>query len=209
MPLSKEEDGARYIDLSAFGLEGDAAKYLFVRRDGTSLYTTRDIAYHLNKMGRCDIAIDLIGEDHKLSFLRLKAALKLMGVQWEPETIFYAFVNLPEGRMSTRKGRGVYLDDLIDEAIERAYAEVAKRRDDLSEAKKREIAETNGIGAGRDNNVRVQAGETIMFRWGGALNFEGNSAPFLQDPHAPPCNIPPKAGARPSGDPRVPRHPPE
>ena len=209
MPLSKEEDGARYIDLSAFGLEGDAAKYLFVRRDGTSLYTTRDIAYHLNKMGRCDIAIDLIGEDHKLSFLRLKAALKLMGVQWEPETIFYAFVNLPEGRMSTRKGRGVYLDDLIDEAIERAYAEVAKRREDLSEAKKREIAETIGIGAVRYNIVRVQAEKSILFRWEEALNFEGNSAPFLQYAHARACSILAKADARRSGDPRLLVHPQE
>src|SRR3989475_4839216 len=68
IPLSKEEGGAHYLDLSAFGLAGDAAKYLFVRRDGTSLYTTRDIAYHLNKMGRCDVAIDIVGEDHKLSF---------------------------------------------------------------------------------------------------------------------------------------------
>src|SRR5207244_8887125 len=65
MPLSKEEGGAHYLDLSAFGLEGDAAKYVFVRRDGTSLYTTRDIAYHLNKMGRCDVAIDIVGEDRK------------------------------------------------------------------------------------------------------------------------------------------------
>src|SRR3989454_1056341 len=147
IPLSKEEGGAHYLDLSAFGLEGDAAKYVFVRRDGTSLYTTRDIAYHLNKMGRCDVAIDIVGEDHKLSFQRLKAAFQLMGIDWAPETIFYAFVNLPEGRMSTRKGRVVYLDDLIDEAVDRAYAEVTKRREDLPEAKKREIAETIGVQA--------------------------------------------------------------
>src|SRR6059036_2378890 len=209
MPLSKEEDGARYIDLSEFGLEGDAAKYLFVRRDGTSLYTTRDIAYHLNKMGRCDIAIDLIGEDHKLSFLRLKAALKLMGVQWEPETIFYAFVNLPEGRMSTRKGRGVYLDDLIDEAIERAYAEVTKRRDDLPEAKKREIAETIGIAAVRYNIVRVQAEKAITFRWEEALSFEGNSAPFLQYAHARACSILAKADGHAPSDLRLLVHPQE
>src|SRR5438132_309075 len=157
MPLGKEEDGARYLDLTGFGLEGDAAKYFFVRRDGTSLYTTRDIAYHLNKMGRCDIAIDVIGEDHKLSFQRLKAAFQLMGIDWAPETIFYAFVNLPEGRMSTRKGRVVYLDDLIDEAIDRAYAEVAKRREDLPEARKREIAQTIGVGAVRYNIVRPPA----------------------------------------------------
>src|SRR6266498_4194032 len=61
MPQSREEDGARYVDLSAFGLEGDSAKYVFVRKDGTSLYTTRDIAYHLNKKERCDLAIDVLG----------------------------------------------------------------------------------------------------------------------------------------------------
>src|SRR5207302_1463453 len=189
MPLSKEEDGAHYIDLSSFGLEGDAAKYVFVRKDGTSLYTTRDIAYHLNKMARCDLAINILGEDHKLTFQRLKSAFSLMGIDWAPETIFYAFVNLPEGRMSTRKGRVVHLDDLIDEALDRAYVEVSKRRTDLSEAQKREIAETNGISAVRYNIVRVQAEKAITFRWEEALNFEGNSSPFVQYAHARACSI--------------------
>ncbi len=209
MPLSKEEDGAHYLDLSAFGLEGDSAKYVFVRRDGTSLYTTRDIAYHLNKMGRCDVAIDVIGEDHKLSFQRLKAAFQLMGIDWAPETIFYAFVNLPEGRMSTRKGRVVYLDDLIDEAIDRAYAEVTKRREDLPEAKKREIAETIGVAAVRYNMVRVQSEKAITFRWEEALSLEGNSAPFLQYAHARACSILAKAGAHDAADPRLLVHPQE
>jgi arginyl-tRNA synthetase len=209
MPLAKEEEGAHYVDLSGFGLEGDSAKYFFVRRDGTSLYTTRDIAYHMDKMDRCDVAIDIVGEDHKLSFQRLKAAFRLMGIDWSPETIFYAFVNLPEGRMSTRKGRVVYLDDLIDEAIDRAYIEVAKRRDDLSEPKKREIAETIGIAAVRYNIVRVQAEKAITFRWEDALNFEGNSAPFLQYAHARACSILAKADARRSGDPRLLVHPQE
>lgn len=203
MPLAKEEEGAHYVDLSEFGLEGDAAKYFFVRRDGTSLYTTRDIAYHLNKMGRCDVAIDVIGEDHKLSFQRLKAAFKLMGIDWAPETIFYAFVNLPEGRMSTRKGRVVHLDDLIDEAIDRAYSEVSKRREDLSEARRNEIAETIGVGAVRYNIVRVQAEKAITFRWEDALNFEGNSAPFLQYAHARACSILTKANGLGDGDPRL------
>ncbi len=196
MSLSREEDGARYIDLSAFGLEGDAAKYVFVRRDGTSLYTTRDIAYHLNKKERCDVAIDVLGEDHKLTFQRLKAAFQLMGIDWAPETIFYAFVTLPEGRMSTRKGLVVYLDDLLEEALDRAYAEVAKRREDLSEERKRAIAETIGIGAVRYNIVRVQAEKAILFRWEDALNFEGNSAPFLQYAHARACSILAKAKGR-------------
>jgi arginyl-tRNA synthetase len=208
-PLTQEEDGARYVDLSAFGLTGEAAKYLVVRRDGTSLYTTRDIAYHLNKKGRCDVAINVLGEDHKLTFQRLKAAFRLMEVEWAPETIFYAFVNLPEGRMATRKGRVVYLDDLIDEALDRAYAEVAKRRPDLPEAKKRDIADTIGISAVRYNIARVQAEKAITFRWEEALNFEGNSAPFLQYAHARACSILAKAGADAPGEPALLVHPQE
>jgi len=209
MPLSKEEDGAHYIDLSSFGLEGDAAKYVFVRKDGTSLYTTRDIAYHLNKMARCDLAINILGEDHKLTFQRLKSAFSLMGIDWAPETIFYAFVNLPEGRMSTRKGRVVHLDDLIDEALDRAYVEVSKRRTDLSEAKKREIAETIGISAVRYNIVRVQAEKAITFRWEEALNFEGNSSPFVQYAHARACSILAKSNGSGRADRRLLVHPQE
>src|SRR2546425_5366990 len=209
MPLSKEEDGAHYIDLSSFGLEGDAAKYVFVRRDGTSLYTTRDIAYHLNKRARCDLAINIVGEDHKLTFQRLKAAFRLMGIDWAPETIYYAFVNLPEGRMSTRKGRVVHLDDLIDEALDRAYLEVSKRRTDLSEARKREIAGTIGISAVRYNIVRVQAEKAITFRWEEALNFEGNSSPFLQYAHARACSILAKSSGSGRADHRLLVHPQE
>ncbi len=209
MPLSREEGGAHYLDLSSLGLEGDAAKYFFVRKDGTSLYTTRDIAYHLDKMRRCDVAINVLGEDQKLTFQRLKAAFRLMGIDWAPETVFYAFVSLPEGKMSTRKGRVVNLDDLIDEAVELAYREVSKRREDLPESRKREIAEFVGIGAVRYNLVRVQAEKRIVFRWEEALNFEGNSAPFLQYAHARACSILEKAGVRTQGDARLLVHPQE
>jgi len=209
LPLSKEEDGAHYLDLSSFGIEGDAAKYFFVTRRGTSLYTTRDIAYHLGKMSRCDRAINVLGEDQKLSFLRLKATFQLMGIDWAPETIYYAFVSLPEGRMSTRKGIVVYIDDLMEEATDRAYAEVSRRREDLSEERKLAIAETIGIGALRYNLVRVQAEKAITFRWEEALSFEGNSAPFLQYAHARACSILAKGGDAGPGEPRLLVHPQE
>jgi arginyl-tRNA synthetase len=209
LPLSKEEDGGHYLDLSASGIEGDAAKYFFVTRHGTSLYTTRDIAYHLRKKERADVAINVLGEDQKLSFLRLKATFRLMGIDWAPETIFYAFVSLPEGRMSTRKGRVVYIDDLIEEARDRAYEEVSRRRPDLSEERKAAIAETIGLGALRYNIVRVQAEKGITFRWEEALNFEGNSAPFLQYAHARACSILAKAGPDAPGEARLLLHPEE
>ena len=200
LPISREEDGAHYLDLASFGLEGDIAKYFFVKRDGTSLYTTRDIAYHLDKMARCDVAINVLGEDQKLSFQRLKATFQLMGIEWSPETLFYAFVNLPEGRMSTRKGRVVYLDELLEEAVDRARGEVARRREDLPEDRRAEIAEIIGLGAMRYNIVRVQAEKSITFRWEEALNFEGNSAPFLQYAHARASSILAKAGDRIPGE---------
>ena len=87
--------------------------------------------------------------------------------------------------MSTRKGRVVYLDDLIDECIERAYEEVKKRREqDLSEKQMRQIAEVVGIGSLRYNIIKVQPEKDIVFRWEDALNFEGNAVPFIQYAHA-------------------------
>jgi arginyl-tRNA synthetase len=189
-----EQDGAYYLELESFGLAGRETKWFFTRSDGTSVYTTRDLAYHMDKFTRTDIAINILGEDHKLAMQELAAALTIMGVPKKPEIVYYAFVSLPEGKMSTRKGLVVNLDDLIDEAVDRAYEEVKKRREDLSEERMREIARIVGIGALRYNIVRVQAEKQIVFKWEDALNFEGSSAPFIQYAHARACSILNKAG---------------
>ena len=194
VPECHEESEAFYLDLSAFGIHGRDTKFFFTRADGTTLYTTRDMAYHLDKFKRADLLINVLGEDQKLGQQQLAAALKILGEDKAPECLFYAFVSLPEGRMSTRKGRAVHLDDLIDEAEERAYEEVRKRRTDLSEERMRQIARDIGRGALRFNIVRVQAEKQIVFKWEEALNFEGNSAPFVQYAHARCCSILAKAG---------------
>jgi arginyl-tRNA synthetase len=138
--------------------------------------------------------INILGEDQKLGQAQLAIALKLLGQDRAPECVFYSFVSLPEGRMSTRKGTVVYLDDLIEEAEERALEEVRKRRTDLSEERMREIAKAIGRGAVRYNIVRVQPEKPLVFKWEDALNFEGNSAPFVQYAHARACSIQRKAG---------------
>jgi arginyl-tRNA synthetase len=122
------------------------------------------------------------------------AALKLLGSTFVPECLFYSFVSLPEGKMSTRRGRVVSLDDLLDESVELALAEVTKRRPELPESERNKIAQAVGIGAVRFNIVRVQAEKGIVFRWEEALNFEGSSAPFVQYAHARACSILRKAG---------------
>ena len=188
-----EVDGAYHLELESFGINGRETRWVFTRSDGTSLYTTRDLAYHLDKFSRTDIPINVLGEDQKLGMQELAAALKIMGVDRKPDVVFYAFVSLPEGRMSTRKGRVVYIDDLIEEATERAYEEVKKRRPDISEEKMRGIARVVGVGSLRYNIIRIQAEKQIVFKWEDALNFEGASAPFVQYAHARACSIMNKA----------------
>ena len=190
----KEEDGAYYLDLKEFGIQGKNTKFTFTRADGTTLYTTRDLAYHMDKFSRADRVIDVLGEDQKLGSQQLCSALEILGCDKKPEPMFYSFVSLPEGKMSTRKGVVVYLDDLIDEAKTRAYNEIKSRRTDLSEDKMRTIAEIIGVGAIRYNIVRVQPEKQLVFKWEDALNFDGNSGPFLQYAHARACTMLRKAG---------------
>ena len=186
----KNENGALYIDLEPFGIKGRNTKFFFLRSDGTMLYATRDIAYHIWKAKQADILINVLGEDHKLESKQVEIALKLIEEEKTPKVIFYSFVSLPGGKMSTRKGRVVYLDDLLQECISQAYYEVKKRRkDELSEKEMKKIAEIVGIAALRFNIIKVQPEKDIVFKWEEAINFEGLSAPFIQYAHARACGI--------------------
>lgn len=88
-PLCKqEEDGAYALDLGSYDIHGKETDWIFTRKDGTSLYTTRDLAYHLDKFKRCDLAIDVLGEDQKLGQQQLAAALDIIGEKRRAEYIF-------------------------------------------------------------------------------------------------------------------------
>ncbi len=175
-PFCKSEDGSLYLEI-------DAENVYLTRRDGTTLYIIRDVAYHLDKFKRCDIAINILGEDHKLESKQLGKILDLLGKK-KPLVIFYSFISLHEGKMSTRRGNIVYLDDLVDESISRAREEVKKRRPDLDEESVERIARAIGPSAVRYNIIKVQPQKQIEFRWEEALSFEGDSAPFAQYAHA-------------------------
>lgn len=183
--FANEENGAWYLDLKEFGIKGRNTKFFFTRSDGTSLYATRDIAYHSWKAKQADLLINILGEDHKLEAKQVEICLKLLKEETVPKPVFYAFVSLPGGKMSTRKARVVYLDDLIAECIDRAYLEVKKRREnDLSENQMKKIAQIIGTAAIRYNIIKVQPEKDIVFKWEDALNFEGNASPFIQYAHA-------------------------
>jgi arginyl-tRNA synthetase len=190
IPHCHEQDNAFYLDMEPFGIQGRNTKFFFLRSDGTTLYPTRDIAYHQWKACHADMLVNVLGEDHKLESKQVRVALELLQTKILPQVVFYAFVSLPGGKMSTRRGRVVYLDELIDECIERAYEEVKKRRaSELTDSQMKKIAELVGIGSLRYNIIKVQPEKDIMFKWEDALNFEGNAVPFIQYAHARACSI--------------------
>jgi len=185
------DEGAWQLDLPDF-----EKNLVFLRSDGTSLYTTRDLAHHEWKFANYDRAVTVLGEDHKLQAAQLQAALELLGNDTDQvRTVIYSYVDLPEGGMSTREGTGVDLDDLLDESIARAREEVEDRLedrlrdDDLDEGDVERIAEQVGVGAVRYDIVAKQPTKSITFEWDRALDFEAQSAPYVQYAHARACGI--------------------
>lgn len=172
------------LDLRSFGLEKEL---VLTRSDGTHLYATRDIAYHIWKanLGR---VIDILGADHKLLANQLRAVHSILGVP-EPEVIIYEFITLPEGSMSTRRGVFISVDDLLEESVRRAYAEVDKRRGESPRKLKEEIAEAVGVAAVRFNILRIAPEKPMVFRWEEALDFERQGSPFVQYAYARACRI--------------------
>ena len=181
----REDNGAWAIDASRHGLPKESTHLVFQRADGTSLYITRDVAYHLAKFGRFARSIDVLGQDHQLHARCLNALLEELGEPQRPMFVIYQDITVPEGgRMSTRGGSAVWLDQLLAEAVDRARAEVLKRREDLREEDVEKIAEAVATGAIRFHIVRAAPDKPVVFRWEDALSFEGRSGPFLQYSYA-------------------------
>jgi arginyl-tRNA synthetase len=186
---TKTDKGALVVDLSDYGFE----KTLVIQRsNGTSLYTTRDLAYHEWKAGQADRIIDVLGADHKLISGQLKATLNAIGVK-EPEIVIFEFVSLPEGSMSTRRGQFISADELFDRVTESALEQVDARRPETSYEFKKQVAEIVGIGAVRYDIVRVSPEKSTVFNWKEALDFEKQGAPYIQYSHARACSILEKA----------------
>jgi arginyl-tRNA synthetase len=171
-----------------------------VRADGTTLYTTRDVAYTLWKFGRAERVINVIGMEQSLAQLQLKIALYALGCKKQAENFVhfaYNLVTLPGYKMSSRRGHYITFDEVLDEAVNRAFEEVSKRSPQLTDDEKRRIANFVGIGAVRYALIDVDPGKPVMFTWDRVLNFETNSAPYVQYTHARACSILRKAGRKP------------
>jgi arginyl-tRNA synthetase len=184
------QDGKLWLDLSGTGFEKE---YVLRRSDGTTVYAARDLAYHIWKGRNFDRMIDVLGSDHKLIGGQLSATLRLIGEK-APEIVYFEFVSLPEGSMSTRAGKFISADELIDEVTLRAYDEVSSRRDDLDEEARKAIARSVALAAIRYDIVKISPDKSTVFDWKEALDFERQSGPYIQYAHARACSILEKAG---------------
>jgi arginyl-tRNA synthetase len=170
-----------------------------VRADGTTLYTTRDVAYTLWKFDHADKVVNVIGMEQSLAQLQLRVALYALGYSKHADNFVhfaYNLITLPGYKMSSRRGRYITFDEVLDEAVKRAYEEVSKRSPQLPQKEKRKIANFVGIGAVRYALIDVDSSKPVVFTWDKVLNFETNSAPYVQYTHARACSILRKANRK-------------
>ena len=197
---------ARDLDLKKrWGLhpEHEIPRLVLVRSDGTTLYTLRDIAYSIYKFGISDRVINVIGMEQTLAQLQLRIALAAIGEMKMGDNQLhysYEFVKLPGIKMSGRLGRYVTLNEVLDRAVELALNEVEQRNPDLPDEEKSEIAKMVGYGAVKYTLLSVDPMKQVVFDWKKALDFETNSAPFIQYSHARTCNILKKTEENPEPD---------
>ncbi len=188
---------------SALGLpeDYDIPPLILQRSDGTTLYTTRDIAYSVKKFREflADKVYNVIAAEQRLEQLQVRLALIALGYRKEGLNMHhyaYEMVNLPGQKMSGRRGRYVTLDELLDQAVETARREVEKRSPHLPPEEREKIAERVGVAAVRYALVSVSASKPMTFSVGEALNFEKNTAPYLLYTYARAANILAKARER-------------
>ena len=176
--LLKESNGAQIVDLEPYGMP----PCLILRSDGASLYATRDIAAAIYRKKTYDFykCLYVVAYQQNLHFRQFFKVLELMGKEWAKDLVHvaYGMVSLEDGAMSTRKGKVVWLEDVISKCVEKAYAVVSEKNPDLEN--KDEIAEKVGIGAvifGALYNNKIK---DITFSYDKVLSFEGETSVYVQ-----------------------------
>lgn len=181
--LATESEGALVVKLT----DGKVPA-LLVKKDGATLYMTRDLCAlkHRLVVNKADVVIYHVGSEQALHFEQLFSVAKMAG--WVNDRLLiyasHGLMRLPEGTMSTRKGRVVELDKILDEAISRSYTIVNKKNPNLSKSQKEKVAHAVGIGAVKYNDLQSHRATGIVFDWEKMLSLEGNSAPYLQYTYA-------------------------
>ena len=180
-------EGAQVVDLS----EDNMPPCLILKKDGTTIYATRDLAaakyrhdtYHFDK------CLYVVAYQQDLHFRQVFRVLEKMGYPWAKDCVHVSFGMISFGgeALSTRKGNTVHLEDLLSQAVDKALAIIQEKSPDLPD--KEEVARQVGIGAVIYTDLSNNRIKDIDFRWERALNFDGESGPYVQYTHARCCSL--------------------
>lgn len=180
--LLVESDGAQVVNLDEYGMP----PCLLVKADGATLYATRDIAaaYYRKKTYDFYKCLYVVAYQQNLHFKQLFQVLKLMDFAGadDMEHVAFGMVSMEDGSMSTRKGHVVWLQEVLDKAVEKARAIIEEKNPDTKN--KDEIAESVGIGAVVFSALWNNRIKDIVFSYDKVLNFDGETAPYVQYTYA-------------------------
>lgn len=176
--LLVESRGAQVVDLEAYGMP----PCIILKSDGSSLYATRDMAAAQYRKNTYDFdkCLYVVAYQQNLHFKQFFKVLELMGKEWAKDLVHvaYGMVSLEEGTMSTRKGNVVFLEDVINKCIEKAYKIIDEKNPDLEN--KEDVAQKVGVGAvifGALYNNKIK---DIVFSYDKVLNFDGETSVYVQ-----------------------------
>lgn len=190
--LLEESQGAQIVDLSEYGMP----PALITKSDGSSLYITRDIAAAIYRKETYDFYknIYVVSSGQNLHFQQWIKILELMGYDWAKDCIHVPFglVSLEDGTMSTREGRVVFLEDVLNRAVEKTKEIIEEKGVTTEDVD--EISKEVGIGAVMFQELSNNRIKDYVFKWDRVLNFDGETGPYVQYTHARAASVMRKAG---------------
>ena len=185
--ILKESKGTNIVDLEEYNMP----PALITKNDGSTLYMTRDLAAALYRKENYDFekCIYVVGSQQSLHFQKLFKVLELVGFEWAKDMVHVPFgmVALEEGTMSTRKGRVVFLEDVLKQAIEKTKETMLAKNPNALNVD--EIAKQVGVGAVVFQELSNSRIKDYTFSWDRTLSFDGETGPYVQYTHARCCAV--------------------
>ncbi|TDL33073.1 arginine--tRNA ligase [Jeotgalibacillus sp. S-D1] len=184
--LLEESDGAMVVRL-----EDNLPPCLIQKRDGATLYATRDLAAAFYRKDQYSFAKSLyvVGNEQSLHFKQLKAVLKKLNAKWADDLVHISFGMMLKDskKMSTRKGKVVLLEEVLDKSVEMAAEAIEKKNPSLEN--KESVAQLVGVGAVMFHDLKVFRKNDVHFELEEMLRFEGETGPYVQYAHARACSL--------------------